>query len=560
MPDGPLDLRRLLNCPFPFKQLEDTGEMLVHISTVERIMKAGWVTGATPEAKQLLKAYSSEIVLTFRSKSEIDDPDEAKVWEQYLNPKHYESLPFQIAGMQRIYTRFLEWQTGVILGDDVGLGKTIQAIGLIGRLRDEKHIRKVLVTTTTVMQAQWADEISKFSRPKLKTATANGTKPKRLAKLKENADIYIVNHEMFRFAHYAEAIDQIMPEIDLIVVDESSYIKNHETITHKAIDERVRRAKWALLLNATVIENSLQDFFAQLRFCDRLLLGNHAGFNKRYIKRNFYGQIYGYRRLREFRKRTAIAMYRRTRSQVALQLPEVCVQVRTVEMGKKQADLYKWLIGDTISEGGVGAVLLSRIAKIQQAAYKGPDGSSPKIEDLIHLLHTELNGERVVVFTRFREIAEDAFLKLSEFKPAIITGDTPHQQRTDTRRRFESKHGAGSVLIGTEAMDRGLNLQAAGVVVNLDLPWTPAKLRQRIGRINRVGQERKSILVINYIAKHPSGKPTIDDYMVNRIIPKRELFRQVLGDDDVDEVGNEKTDSQAVIKYISGVLDTKRKG
>lgn len=545
---------RLTNMPFPFRQDVSTGHFFVHISTIERMMKIGWIKGATKEAKQAIRLYAEEAALTFRANIEMQDSDQKSEWLKHLNPKHYNPLPFQIVGMQRLYSRFVNFGNGIILGDDVGLGKTIQAIGIIGRLRAEGKLRRVIVTTTSGMKSQWSDEIAKFSRPKLRTATADGSREKRIERLASDADVYIVNHEMFRFDHYAKAIDRIIDNgVDLIVIDESSYVKNYETVTHKAIFDRVQRIKWALPLNATVIENSLEDFFAQVRLCDRHLLGNHAGFDARYIVRGYAGQIVKYKNLKEFRKRTAITMYRRTRSQVRLQLPQVIVQARQVSMGTEQASEYRTIVEAAVSERGSGAIKMAKLAKVQRAAYASASGQSAKIDDLIGLLNSELKGERIVVFTRFKEIAKDAFDRLKEYAPALITGDTGHAARNDTRRRFASRHGAGSILIGTEAMDRGLNLQAAGVIVNLDLPWNPAKLRQRIGRINRVGQERESVLVINYIATHPKG-PTIDDYMISKILPKRDLFRAVLSDDDTDEIGTDTTNPDAVMEYISGVL------
>lgn len=553
IPDGQADLDRIAGMPFPYMH-EDDDSYLVHVSTVERLMRRGWINGATPEARDLLKRYCEEIKLTFIAKDCIDDESAVAEWSRHLDPKHYKVLPYQIAGMERLYTRFTQWGTGVILGDDVGLGKTVQTIGLIGRLKAEGKLRRAIITTTSGMKTQWSDEIANFSMPKLKVATADGPKSWRVEKLNSKADIYIVNHEMFRFPHYKSLIERVVSKgVDLIVVDESSYLKNHETVTHKAVFDTVQHVRWSLLLNATVVENSLHDFYAQVRLCDRRLLGTYPGFDRRYVKRTVDKRVVGYKQLREFRKRTALVMYRRTRSQVKLQLPQVVSQARRVEMGKRQADEYRRYVGDAITERGSGAIKLAKLAKVQMAAYAASDGQSAKMDDLIELLSGELAGERVVVFTRFKEIAKDAVLRLKDFSPAIITGDTKHRERNDTRRRFASKYGVGTVLVGTEAMSRGLNLQTAGVVVNLDLPWNPAQLRQRIGRVNRVGQERCNILVINYIATHPSGHPTIDDYMVEKIVPKRELFREVVGDDDVDELGNESVNPDAVMDYISAV-------
>lgn len=549
----PIDHERIARLPYPFRLDPDTNDYLVHVSTVERLIAVGWVTGISAKLKPHLARYNAEAALSFRDRG-APAPGVAEAWAPYLNPKEYQSRPFQLQGMERLYRRMLEWQTGVLLGDDVGLGKTVQTIALIGRLKAEGQLRRAIITTTSAVKSQWADEIARFSVPRLRTSTADGPAHERINQLRRPADVYIVNHQMYQHAHYRAELTRITSKADLLVVDESSYIKNQHTVTHQHVYDAAQRVKWALLLNATAIENKLHEFHGQMRLCDKHTLGDLAGFQGRYVITNDQGQPVAYRHLREFRKRTALATYRRTRGMVLDQLPTLRPQMRRTMMGKAQAEHYKRMVGDAVSAGGHGAVKMSRLAKVQLAALVGPNGESAKLDDLHALFGGELAGERIVMFTRFKESAAAAARILADYKPAVITGDTNRKERNDIRRRFSSKHGVGTILIGTEAITYGLNLQSAGVVVNLDLPWNPAKLRQRVGRVNRIGQERASVLVINCVAEHPSGHPTIDDYFISKIVPKRELFRSALGDDDVDELGDEHVDPEAITKYVAAVL------
>ena len=456
--------------------------------------------------------------------------------------------------MERLYRRAIDWQQGTILADDVGLGKTPQMIGVMCRLKSIGELRHAIVTATTSTRHQWVDEIKKMSNPKLKAIDVSGNKSERIAKMNIDADIHVVNHEMLRYPHYSAAVDKLISRMktQLIVIDESSAMKNPATITHQAWHQRTSKVRWCFPLNATPIENGLQDLWANCHFVDERTLGSIDGYATRYTRTNDEGYATGVKNLKELRKRVALSLYRRTRDHVDLQLPLVRVQAREIMMIGKQKTGYERSVGEAMSDGRGGAVKLSKLAKVQKAALS-IEGKSGKLDDLKELLSGDLCGERIVVFSRFKECIAIAQEALDDFNPFIITGDTSPKQRADNQRRFASQHGAGRVLLCTEAADRGLNLQAAGVIINLDMPWTPAKLRQRIGRINRINQKRKSILVINYIAKHPKGG-TIDEYMVEKLIPKRDLFRDVLGDADVDEIGNETIDPDAVLNYISGVI------
>jgi hypothetical protein len=159
-------------------------------------------------------------------------------------------------------------------------------------------------------------------------------------------------------------------------------------------------------------------------------------------------------------------------------------------------------------------------------------------------MRNELAGERLVVFTRLATVANwvAARMKAEGFYPWVITGSTPDAERTEIRRRFSDPASVGRLLVGTDAMCRGLNLQAAGVVVNLDLPWNGARLRQRVGRIDRLSQERSTVLVLNYVACLPNGC-TVDEYFLETVVRKQGQFEEFFGNDGVDEIGAEADDN-----------------
>ena len=183
------------------------------------------------------------------------------------------------------------------------------------------------------------------------------------------------------------------------------------------------------------------------------------------------------------------------------------------------------------------------------ADLANPKSESAKLDDLIELLDGEVSTQRVLIFTKYRQCAVFASIKLARFKPYMIHGGVSLAQRDDIRRRFCSAGGLGRILIGTEAMARGLNLQDASVVVNLDLPWNHAKLRQRVGRVARIGQKSRSVLVISYVAEGFAYAP-IDRYFLGLVRKKRDLSDRVYGEDSVDELDSAPVDLGAVRAFL----------
>lgn len=528
-------------------------EYLVHVSSIPVLQAAKQLAGYADSAARdwvAERLHESKMSLSNRTKTTLGYD-----WRQHFTPA-WTYREYQAAGMERVYERWRLGMGGALLGDDVGLGKTLQAIGLIARLHSENVVRRsspAIVFTTTSTKSQWADEIAKFSRVKLDIVVVAGTISERLRRLAHTAHVKILNYEMARLKQYAGSVRQACHDASVAVFDETYKVKNVDSATFKAVEEVTRPIPRRLAFNATPVENHLHDLYSQIRLCDRNVLGSFNHFSDRYLVRNYEGRIVRCTNVREFRLRTLGVHFRRTRDECGVEMPDVVSEVRPVELSRKQLAAYNAACGKFISDTATGAVGLARLAAVEYAAFaadiEDTRSDSAKLDDLISVLDGELSGERLVVFSKYRRIVEFAAARLARFHPMLLTGKTSAKERDAMRRRFESEHGAGRVLLCTEAGDRGLNLQAAGVVVNLDLPWTSGKLRQRVGRCARIGQRRKSVLVLNMRATLPNAKST-DDFFASVIHRKRDIHIRLYGDDGVDEIGEQKASLGAIREYL----------
>ncbi len=569
---SPRELLSLANAWFPWRKCDKTGEYLIHVSSAFFVLKHKWFAGFGDETtKRLVLGFVREARRTFTDKLKRLKPYD---WEGHFTGE-VDRREYQFAAMERIYRRITRHTTGVLLGDDVGMGKTLTALGVLQRMRQEGYFGRIpgvplsvastngiaIVLTTSSCRSQWGDEIEKFCKPRPRTVVVQGGSHERRERMSRDADVYILNHEMVRLPQYAEQIEALFNRARVLVVDETGKIKNPDSATTQCLRKLSRHIPHRIAFNATPIENGLHDLFAVFDLLDSGVLGGREGFEGRYVKRNQWGKVIGYSNLKELKLRCAVCYLRRNAEECGEQMPPVVASYRPVEMGKKQEAAYLAAAGEYVRDDSKGAVAFSKLAKVQYAALaayiKDYSSESAKLDDLEGLLDGELAGERVVVFSRFTTVARFAYARLSRFRPLLICGDTPQHERDTARRRFESHDGVGRVLICTEAGDRGLNLQAAGVVVNLDLPWNAARLRQRVGRVRRIGQKRKSVLVINPIARFSDRptRPTADDWFAKQMIsPKREVSDAMFGDDGIDELGVDRIDMDAIREYVRSGL------
>lgn len=554
----PMDETRIMTAGMPWRQ-RDTGEYQVHVSSIATLVAAGVVAlpGSDGGAVTAVRRYAVEARRTYSHPDLTTAPPDAGLFLSVLSAD-YKPRPYQLAGMARLYARCTDPATaGCVLADDVGLGKTVQTIGAALRLFREgtlSHERPLVVVPTASTVTQWAAEFDRFARHPIKVSAVAGSGSAKSAALARSAAVYILGYETIRLPRYAALVQDLAERLGGLVLDESSAVANPESATHRAAKKLRANALFCLCLNATPIENALMDYYAQLRVLNERCVGEPEGFIGRYL-RVVNGRVAETRHVQEFVTRTAGFYLRRTAEMVQEQLPPLTAQLRQVTMGPVQAAAYDAAIRQAFARTGAGVHSIQNVSAIQRAALiadlQNPTAPSAKLEDLCTLLRGELHQRRVLVFTRLATIAESAvrYLRHRQLDPLLVTGSTPPLERDRLLAAFAARpRGQPAVLVTTDALSKGRNIQAANVVVNLDLPWNPAKLRQRIGRSHRIGQE-SPVLVINYRARHPTRKRDVDQFFLTIMEKKQNLVDQVFVSDGIDTIG-QATDADIATKAL----------
>ena len=432
-----------------------------------------------------------------------------------------------------------------LLADDMGLGKTIQAIAAAALLKQLRDIQHVLVVCPASLKYQWAREIRRFTSLSVQVIEGNPIQRRQLYRGLQFFNV--INYELVRFDE--EEISR--REFDLVILDEAQRIKNWRTKTADKVKRL--RSPYAFVLTGTPLENRLDELYSVLQFIDPTILGPLWRFNERYYEteRRPSGsyKVLGYKNLDELRHRIAPYVLRRVREEVLLDLPERIDSNFFVEMTDPQWKAYgeyehrvaqlmararrrpltpeehRILLGCLVKMRLICNALALHDPEIKPQDY---EKTAPKLGELREILDEEVasNGHKAILFsqwTRMLDLTEPALEKL-DLGWVKLTGDVPSKKRGALIEQFFEDPQC-KVFLSTDAGGVGLNLQAASMVVNLDLPWNPAVLAQRIARAHRHGQPH-TVNVVNLIAKG-----TIEERMLDTLAAKRAVFDAALNED-----------------------------
>ncbi len=432
-----------------------------------------------------------------------------------------------------------------LLADDMGLGKTIQAIAAAVLLRQLRDIQHVLIVTPASLKQQWAREIRRFTSLSAQIIEGNSIQRRQLYRAPQFFNI--VNYELVR--HDQPEIAQC--PFDLIILDEAQRIKNWRTKTANTVKQL--RSPYAFVLTGTPLENRLDELYSVMQFIDPTILGPLWLFNQRYyeVERRPSGsyKVLGYKGLDELRQRIAPYVLRRLRNEVLLDLPERIDSNFFVEMTEPQwhaYDEYEQRVAKLMAQARrrpltpeEHQILLGSLIKMRlicnalalhdpQIRPQDWEKTAPKLRELREILGQEIaaNGHKAILFSQWSKMLALTEPLLDRLKLGWVklTGDVPTSKRGALIDRFFDDPRC-QVFLSTDAGGVGLNLQAASMVVNLDLPWNPAVLDQRIARAHRHGQPH-TVNVVNLVAEG-----TIEERMLDTLAAKRALFDAALNED-----------------------------
>jgi superfamily II DNA or RNA helicase len=433
-----------------------------------------------------------------------------------------------------------------MLADDMGLGKTVQAIAAAALLKEMRDIQKAVVICPASLKHQWAREIRRFTS--LSVTVVEGNLLERRSLYADASFFKIINYELVRFD-----MDELLKlHPDLIILDEAQRIKNWRAKT--AMMVKSLPSRYAFVLTGTPLENRIDELYSIFQFLDPRILGPLWHFNDRFyeLEKRESGtyKVLGYKNIDQLRALIKPYILRRTRDEVLKDLPARTDNNFFVEMTDPQWDAYnefKEQLAKLISishrrpltpkERELLLMFLIKMRLIcnalalhdKEIELKDSEKTAPKLGELDEILTEEIapDGRKAVIFSQWATMLAltEPILKRIGLGYVKLTGAVPSAKRGDLIQKFFDDPKC-RVFLSTDAGSVGLNLQAASLVINLDLPWNPAVLEQRIARAHRHGQ-LSSVQVINLIAKG-----TIEERMLDTLAAKKNVFATVFGTDE----------------------------
>ncbi|HXI56464.1 MAG TPA: DEAD/DEAH box helicase [Polyangia bacterium] len=442
--------------------------------------------------------------------------------------------PYQSAGAAWM-ARLAEWGAGAILADEMGLGKTIQTLAL---LIHRAATGPALVVAPTSVVSNWADEAARFA-PQLGVRLYRGPQRESALRGLGPGDLVLTSYAVA--ALDGDALARV--RFGSLVLDEAQAIKNATTERAKAL--RALDADWRLGLTGTPIENHLGELWSLMRVLSPGLLGSWEQFRARYaVPIEKFGD--------DSRRRSLATLLRpfvlrRTKGEVARELPARTEVVRVVPLSPAEQALYEQMRQATLDElreakknpdrdgRDLRFVLLAALTRLRQLCchprllYPHTHAGSAKASHLLDLLfELREGGHKALVFSQFRSFLELLAPRLQQqgLRVLVLDGTTPTHVRDERIAAFQS--GAADVfLISLKAGGFGLNLTAADTVILMDPWWNPAVEDQASARAHRIGQ-RNPVTTVRLVARG-----TIEEAVLGLHAAKRSLAAGVLDGTDV---------------------------
>lgn len=508
--------------PLKNKAVKDVRDLLERIRAVERL---GREVTVYPDAEEFINMLLYRDRVAAKMGEIRRDPNNHPLRKTLLKT---ELLPYQMDGIA-----FAVGVGRAIIADDMGLGKTIQGIGVAELLAQDVDISKVLIICPASLKSQWRLEIKKFS---------DRTCQLVLGKAHERAEQYD-GPAFFTICNYEQVLRDILSietvKWDLIILDEGQRIKNWAAKTSMLV--KSLKSTFALVLTGTPIENRLDELFSIIEFINDRRLGPAFRFFNRYRVTNEKGRLLGYKNLDDLREKLKPILLRRTRNKVIKDLPPRTTEIRRIPPTDEQLEIHnghKRIVSTIITKKYISEMDLLRLQKAllmcRMAANstflvdKDPPGYSSKLDELEVLLD-QLMGEedrKIVLFSEWTTMLNliQPLLEKRRLNYVRLDGSVPQKKRQGLMHQFQ-RDPECRLFITTNAGSTGLNLQAANTVINVDLPWNPAILEQRIGRAHRMGQKRPVQIYLLVTEE------TLEESLLATLSAKQALFLAALDPD-----------------------------
>ena len=506
-------------------------------------------------ARVIIEPEVYDYAATVESRAQRDETRRQLLAKLEAGQARLDLLQLPLYPYQAVGALFLAFTERALLADDMGLGKTPQSLAAAHLLREEHGIKRVLIITPASVKYQWGKEIERFTHDSV--TVIGGTKAKREKQYAEQSFFTVMNYELV--LRDRDHVHTLNP--DLVILDEAQRIKNWRAKTSQAIKDLPGR--FAFVLTGTPLENRLEELYSIVEFLDDKLLGPPWQFMAQHVIKDDFGGIIGYKDLAGVRRAIAPILLRRRKADVLTELPERIDNDFWLDLETEQARLYKPLekrLAELLrmpewgsSESAMALSLLTMLREAATAAQLvNPNvHSSGKLRELPALIEEIASeGHKTLIFSQWERMtrhAEEVLAPLG-IRSVRMYGGLGLRARQRIVEQFITDPKT-LLFISTDAGGLGLNLQAASYVINLDLPWNPARVEQRIGRAHRIGQQNP-VNVINMIALN-----TIEQRVLEVLYRKQELFEEILDVELDPETGTLRTDVEVPAERLRRIVE-----
>ena len=417
-----------------------------------------------------------------------------------------EHFGYQLDTVRRVLRDF---RGRVLLADEVGLGKTIEACLTLKEYWMRGLARKALILTPASLVGQWVDELTE--RFALTPVAADAQLVRRDEEFWTREPLVVASLPLARQAGHRDRLSRI--EYDLVIVDEAHGLKNRASAGWQLVNDLKKR--FLLLLSATPVGNNLTELYNLIQLLRPGLLQGEAQFRREYGQIEALSQAGRRDRLRELLREV---MVRNTRAHIDLKLPKRIAATHIIRPAPEEVhvldalaavirDRYntataadRWRMTLLQMQAGSGPAALRAglrdhagrtdsgpFAAVAAALDRIGGARSAKVEALLDLARR--SPEKKIVFTRFRATLDelDAALSAAGRRVSVFHGGL---SSVDKQRAIDAFQNDAEILLSTEIGAEGRNLQFCRTVINYDLPWNPATIEQRVGRVHRIGQTR----------------------------------------------------------------------
>jgi len=479
-----------------------------------------------------------------------------------------DEFAYQVETVRRVL-RMLRGRA--LLGDEVGLGKTIEAGMVLKEFMLRGMVRTALILVPPALISQWREELEcKFGIVPLTTEDPEFTRNPERGWAEDR--VLLASLALARTARHRALVTS--RDYDMLIVDEAHHIKSRETVSWQLVD--AIRSRFILLLTATPVENDLEELYNLVSLIRPGQFGTLRDFRARFLTR---GDPLKPRDTEALRRLLSDVMIRNTRAIADVKLPpryattiavepyleEVAVQDRLLDLLRRHRDQprERLLIGLMLQEACSSADAVR--ATLSGRAPDGPDqefeaglrevgalcamgNGSAKEARLVDFLRQ--SGEPALLFTRFRATADRLARRLeaSGIPCAAFHGGMTASQKDAAV--LAVAEGRARVLVATQIGGEGRNLHFLRTVINYDLPWNPMEIEQRIGRVHRIGQTRE-VLIINFCLAGST-----EEHILNILDKKINLFELVIGE--MDLILGQWEDSRDFAERVLSILGESR--